>query len=522
MAGDRLEDAAAVLAYHYSTALDLERAVGRAADAGVLEPPAFRFLSLAGERALGLDVTVAVQLLEQALALAPPGHAERGAALARYGQAMYHDGRFKEAATAFEEAIAIERAAQDVAAAAQIMGTYASCLRIFGDPRARSVAEEAVALLDPLGPSPRSAEAIARVASQDAVAGRPDIAIQGLRRALDVAASAPFAREAEGLGFRGDVLGFMGLARTDRGDAGGLDDMREAIRLATAAGQGIRAAIHYNNLAAQLASFEGTAAALDAIDEALPFAASRGLRGEVTTLKALRLEVLFDAGDHDAILEEAPDIEALLDKQGIVIPFLVELRATVTRIETIRGEETNPARLAWIETTARESGDLDTLVAGLGATAPAWLRPDPARARAQVAELVMTRGDGAPWWFPRLMPALVRTLLGVDDVTLAETIIDAFVPIYPYAEHAHHSAVAALLEAKGDLPTAAVAYEEAAERWRFGAVPERAYALLGLSRTLRGLDRPGEAEEVEAEATRLFQRLGASSPVEGELPRSVR
>jgi hypothetical protein len=76
-AGDRVEDVADVLAHHYSTALDLARAVGDDRQSSELEAPALRFLLLAGERALDLDVSAAVGLLERALALTPPGHPDR-------------------------------------------------------------------------------------------------------------------------------------------------------------------------------------------------------------------------------------------------------------------------------------------------------------------------------------------------------------------------------------------------------------------------------------------------------------
>jgi class 3 adenylate cyclase len=59
-APERVEDLADVLAYHYSTALDLARAAGQAEQAAELEAPALRFLGLAGERALGLDTAAAL------------------------------------------------------------------------------------------------------------------------------------------------------------------------------------------------------------------------------------------------------------------------------------------------------------------------------------------------------------------------------------------------------------------------------------------------------------------------------
>ena len=54
-APERVEDLAAVLAYHYATALELAHVIRRPIRRRTLEESARRFLALAGERALGLD-----------------------------------------------------------------------------------------------------------------------------------------------------------------------------------------------------------------------------------------------------------------------------------------------------------------------------------------------------------------------------------------------------------------------------------------------------------------------------------
>jgi predicted ATPase len=73
-APERVEDLADVLAWHYSTALELAQAAGHLDAAVDLEAAALRFLSLAGERALDLDAVSAFSNLERALELAPVGH----------------------------------------------------------------------------------------------------------------------------------------------------------------------------------------------------------------------------------------------------------------------------------------------------------------------------------------------------------------------------------------------------------------------------------------------------------------
>ena len=92
-APERVEEVADALAYHYATALDLAHATGDTHQVNVLEDPARRFLTLAGERALGLDTAAAMTNLERALALTPPAHPDRPYALARFGKAALEAGR---------------------------------------------------------------------------------------------------------------------------------------------------------------------------------------------------------------------------------------------------------------------------------------------------------------------------------------------------------------------------------------------------------------------------------------------
>ena len=129
------------------------RAGGRPTRSGDLEVPALRFLTLAGERALGLDTDGCDGHIERALELAPEGHPERAVALALFGEAALHAGRYAEAATALEEAIAAFRDAGETGRAATAMITLSNVAQTLGEPRAWSLASEALELLEPLGPS---------------------------------------------------------------------------------------------------------------------------------------------------------------------------------------------------------------------------------------------------------------------------------------------------------------------------------------------------------------------------------
>jgi tetratricopeptide (TPR) repeat protein len=93
----RVEDLADVLAYHYSTALDLAQASGQTDQVTALEAPTRRFLILAGERAAYLDGSAAITSFERALTLIPTGHPDRPRTLIALGEALYEAGRPAEA-----------------------------------------------------------------------------------------------------------------------------------------------------------------------------------------------------------------------------------------------------------------------------------------------------------------------------------------------------------------------------------------------------------------------------------------
>lgn len=509
---ERVEDLADVLAYHYGTALELARAAGQTEQAIELEAPALRFLTLAGERALGLDTDAALANLERALALAPAGHTERPAALLRFAEATQHAGRYTAAAEALEEAAASFRARGDLPATARAMGRLGYSLAGLGDPRSWTLPVEALALLEPLGSSPELAEAIARVAANAALQGRSEDAIHDAERALALAEEGGLFRDAHALGFRGMTLGVRGLARATLGDPGGLDDFREGIALATEAGQGNRVALLHNNLGVQLWGFEGPAAALEVLREGSAFAQARGLTEAVDFTTQSMFDAQVDTGEHDEALAVAADMAPRFEASGNVFD-LIALRAAQARIATLRGQATNvAASLDWLEPATRRTGDPQLVVVGLGvaALARAGLGQDDAAA-ALLAELEAFPGARDGPNYPVMLTAMVRTALAIGHPALAERLESGVEPRTPYAEHGLAAANAALGEARGDLVRAADAYADAADRWeRFGVVPEQAFALLGQGRCLVMLGRPAEAAPVLRRGREIFARLGAA------------
>ena len=504
-AADRLEDRADVLAYHYGTALELSLAAGQTTQAADLEGTAFRFLSLAGERALGLDTAAALASLERALGLAHPGRPERATALARFGEAAFQAGRYGDAEAALEEAIASFRLAGEIPAAARAMGTLAPVLSRLGDSRQWTLPVEALGLLEPRGPSPGLVAALTEVARVEALQYRSEDAVGVATRAIKLAEELGLPRPARALGYRG-------MARTDLGDPGGLADFREAIELATQSGEAREVANLHNNLMSRLWFFEGPAATLEVNRDAIAYAKPRGLTAALDVNAQGELDDLVDTGEHDKALAMASEMGPRLEASADVWDLL-GVRDVQARIFALRGEGAQVAEsLDWLESSARATGDplfvllcLSTAAAvraglGQGETAAALLR-----------EIEAYPGVRANPHFPTRLGEMVRTALRIDESDLAKRLVASHEPRTPYAEHAFVAANAALTEAGGDVQAAADAYADAVGRWeRFGVIPEQAFALLGEGRCLLALDHPVEAALALRQAREIFERLHAA------------
>ncbi len=133
--GGRAEDSADVLAYHYATAVDLTQAAGELDQVATLQASALRFLTLAGERALGLDTTAALSNFQRALDLTAPADPARPSALAKFGEAALHAGRLAEAQRTLEQAEEAYRARADVLAQARCLVLLSHVMHRLGDSR---------------------------------------------------------------------------------------------------------------------------------------------------------------------------------------------------------------------------------------------------------------------------------------------------------------------------------------------------------------------------------------------------
>jgi class 3 adenylate cyclase/tetratricopeptide (TPR) repeat protein/predicted transcriptional regulator len=495
-ASGRVEDLADVLAYHYATQLVV---------------PALRFLTLAGDRALGLDTAAALAAYEQALTLTPPGHPDRAATLVRFGKAANEAARYIDAAAALEDATTLFRSAGNLSAAATAMGQLAEALQRLGDPRTWTLVAEAVALLQPLPPSPALVDALSRLAGTEVLQGRPQSAIDYADQALALADQLGLDPPAKALSIRGG-------ARADLGDRAGLVDFQHAIDLATAAGQGSEVASVHNDYGLVLWLAEGPTAGLDVLRAGISYATPRGLASVIEGLRARSLSLLFDIGQHDELLDAATRLAGQSEATGDMVD-LVEVRGVQTRIHTLRGQpELAAGWLGWLRTTPRDTGDPQVIVFGLGSAACAHAALGQSDiAVALLSEVDTTPGTRTTSYYDPWLPNMVRTALATGDPDLAERLVVGVDPDYPYTEHALVAAGAALAEATGDHATAADEYADAATRWeQFGVIPELAYALLGHGRCLLALGHATDAVPVLQRARAIFDQLHAT-PALGEI-----
>jgi class 3 adenylate cyclase len=504
-AGERAEDLADVLAHHYLSACELARAAGKAEDALELEASAIRYLTLAGERALPLDVGSAEQSLAKALALAPTGHPERAALLERWADAALQQLRYRETREALEEALALYRARSEPIAVGRVLNALALVLWHLGDPRAEEVIAEALALLAAQPPGPELVAAYAQLAGTRNVQGADTEVIEAAEQALSLAAKLGEPVPARALGFRG-------AARASLGDREGLADMRLALALAIEQGEGRTAAVLHNNIAFTLYLYEGPRAALAAAEQGIAFCEQRGITELAQAMAVNSTYPLAESGRVEQALAELEPLVDELDTAGdvhFIWPRLEQLRLLAERgtIDDVAAPDELLAR-------ARESGETSWIAQTLiGAARLRLAQRQAERARDVLTELEglpRIRADAVYFGF---IHELVRVSLAFGDRELAVRLVEGVEPKTPVQEHALAGARALLAEAAGDADAAEL-HAEAAERWRaFGNVPELAYALLGQGRCLAARGNPA-AQAPLREARELFASLGYAPALE--------
>ncbi|PWU18517.1 MAG: hypothetical protein C5B48_14675 [Candidatus Rokuibacteriota bacterium] len=508
-AGDRAEDLADVLAYHYLEALELMRASGTSGPTTKeLEAAAVRCLALAGERAFPLDAERAEDTLARALELTPPGHPQRISILDRWARAAESLGRHSEAIEALEEVLAVYRERGDSLAAGRVLTALVHPLWGLGDPRRKAVIAQAIELLEGLPAGQELVDAYTQLAGVHVISGRYPDSISAADRSAELASSLGLPEPAR-------ALEFGGLARSFLGDGRGLDQMRRGLTLLIERSESRDAGAAYGNLAFATGLHEGPEAAAGVAREGVKFCDRRGVRSTAlfNTVEDLRLRAA--SGHVDDLLDQAESLIESVERSGSVTAAIT-LRSVHMRVLAARGTASASGDDAEVlAARARATGIPEVIAVGIaGAAAALTAAGELDRARALLFELEQFQEADATPDYVDLLPGMVRLAIAAGETAVAQRFVEGVQPLTPLAGNALTSANAQLAEALGDYARAAPLYADAAERWRgFGDRPEQAYALLGHGRSLLALEQGG-VEVPLTEARDLFASMGYAPAVD--------
>jgi class 3 adenylate cyclase/tetratricopeptide (TPR) repeat protein len=509
VAGERVGDLAEVVAHHYGQALTYARAA-REPQARIdqLVEPTRRFLILAGDRTINLDLDRARAYYRQAVELGQPRDPKRPHLLVRTGRVAFQSGDYPEAVAVYQEAIDDMRRTGDLQGLGATLGRLATVLWNQGDTRGSSAAlTEAIELLEREPPGPELASAYVRMAGDRVTAGHASEALDWANKGLAL------ADDLGGLPrVRARVLDARGMARCDLGDfAGGMADLREGLALGLELGSGYDTAVLYNNLAEPVWLVEGPDAAMAVCEDGIDFAERRGLSEAAMWMRASTIGMLLDLGRWKEAVTLADEAIAWdLAHGGDYLA--IGCRRHVTLVLAWQGDLIAARDLARrVLPRAREIDDLQQLVPALVNSALVeHASGDHPAALALVEEAAKLTADraGGRRFLGQHMADMVR-IAAAPAPALAESLIDDAEATATRYRLAGTTAQAVLAEAAGDPEHAATLYAEAAGGWTsYHHVLEHALTLLGQGRCLAQLGRP-DAEQVLRVAHQHLKTLGA-------------
>ena len=346
-AGERVEDLAELLAYHYLQALELAGAAGDTRQADELTAPARRFLALAGERALGLDTAQAESRLARALELCPADDPERPELLLRWADAAFQAGRPREAAAALDEALDLFRARGENEAEARALILLARVTHVLGEGRQVELAARGSGACSswsrparpsslPTRSSPRRTSSRAHTSEAIAAADRACALAKRLACRSQPGRS-PLAA----------------TARAYRGDPDGLAEMERALPMLIEQGAGNQAATLQNNLAIARYPLQGPARSLADFEQGIAFCEQRGLTNLAETMEADCPGLLVELGRPEEALERAGALAAAVEASGATW-MLSWVRALELATHLARGEAEGATGIAdWLVEAAR-------------------------------------------------------------------------------------------------------------------------------------------------------------------------
>jgi class 3 adenylate cyclase/tetratricopeptide (TPR) repeat protein len=499
------EDIAEVLAHHFATAFELARAAGEDELATQLQRPSVRYLTVAGDRALNLDLRAAERFYTAALDLSVADGPERAYLDLKLGVAALWGGRSAEAADPLQRAVEALRSGGDVRSAAVALARLARTRHNLGaDAEAvEGLYREAVALLDDDGPSDARVTVLTEWGRELSNSGRSIPALAALERALEAARECGAPEPPLALGLRGAV-------RAGLGDPGFIDDYRRALDLAEAQDLGSDRARIWGNYANDIDFIEGPQRSLKEHALVIDFAISRGLVEHAAFQRVSRVITLVFAGEWDEARREMTAVEREFAQSAGNASDLLMVRVIGSLPLAWRGADVHPG-LAEALAEARRSPWTWEACWVLTSTAIATAHQDLEEAHRLLREMVSTVSSGADAYLFHVAPEAVRVALRCRDPELAGCIRGLLPGEVPGVQIALASVASQLAEAGAEYETAAGGFSCVAGRWHdFGVPYEEAQALLGQARCLVALRRAPEASAPLNAAREIFIRLGAT------------
>jgi class 3 adenylate cyclase len=316
----RSDDHAELLAFHWSSALELARAAGQ--NAAELATPARLALRAAGDRAFAVNAyPSAAAYYSEALALWPEHDADRPQLLYRFADAVYiaDDER---ASSALENARDALLASDDRETAAEAELSLSRIWWHRGESTKAHAHETQAEELAGGGSSRASARVLAYIARTRAIGGDPK---QGLR----LAAAALEMAQALGIDeIYAHALATIGMSKGYLGDrTGGRQDEERALELAIAANSPIAGSIA-NNVAVQAVFALEFRRAGELFDEGRAIAERLGDASGARWLRAQQASMAFEFGRWDEALRM---MEVFIAECEAGSPHYLEGRARLER-----------------------------------------------------------------------------------------------------------------------------------------------------------------------------------------------
>jgi class 3 adenylate cyclase/tetratricopeptide (TPR) repeat protein len=505
IAEERVADYAELLVHHYGQAVELARSAGHIAETARLEEPLRRFLTVAGDRAMGLDVGRAEAYYRRALEFLPEDDPEQPRIRVKLVWAARDAGHMTldEAERNLEEAVAALRERGDRVGTGDAMIRLSLVYAQQGETaQSSAVREEALALLEQVPPGPELAFAYASKAGEYMLSGQPHECIEWADRTIVIAQELGLVEQLV------RARNFRGTARFMLDDLGALDDLREAIRLGLEGGIGGPTASAQNNLGDLLWLAESPAAGLEMKQQAIALGQSRGITRVWS--RAETCWMLYDLGRWDELLEVVGDLLEEDRVRGIGQPAVIAAPYKARALLQRGALEEAGTVMAEFLPRARRIADPQVLMPALAVAAQIeHSRGATANALGLVEELEEGTRDRRIFRASALLEAL-RVCVDAGALELGDRLVAGPSSTLARPRYSLLSSRAILAEARGELDEAARRYTEAAERWAdYGFVLEHAQALLGHGRCTVALGRAGASAPLE-EARRLFERLGAA------------